>query len=166
MQYYNQVYLLTGGNIGNRFKYLQQAITLIEGCCGEISHRSPVYETAAWGIAEQGAFLNQALELHTYAQAADLMKQLLQVEETMGRKRTARYGPRSIDIDILLFNNEILSTSLITVPHPELHKRRFALQPLADIAAGVQHPVLRKTIAELLVECPDELPVIKVEAPG
>ena len=166
MQYYNQVFLLIGGNIGNRFEYLEKAVTLIGACCGETGLQSPVYETAAWGNTSQGVFLNQALELHTSAEPAELMKQLLQIEEKMGRIRTERYGPRTIDIDILLFNNEIISTPLITVPHPELPKRRFALQPLADIAGEVEHPALRKTIKTLLAECPDELPVRKVEAPG
>lgn len=140
---------------------------LISTGCGIIPVRSPVYETAAWGITDQAPFLNQALELHTRSGADELMQELLRIEEQMGRVRQERYGPRTIDIDILLFNDEIRSTPLLTLPHPEMYRRRFALQPLADIAPDIQHPVLKKSIAELLAECPDELPVRKVEAaPG
>ena len=94
------------------------------------------------------------------------MQQLLNIEEQLGRVRTARYGPRTIDIDILFYNHEIRHTAALTVPHPEIQNRRFALQPLADIAPGLDHPVLRKTILQLLAECPDPLPVTKLSAPG
>lgn len=137
---------------------------LISAGCGIIPVCSPVYETAAWGITDQAPFLNQALELHTQSSADGLMQELLRIEEQMGRIRQERYGPRTIDIDILLFNDDVRSTPLLTLPHPEMHRRRFALQPLADIAPDIQHPVLKKSIAELLAECPDELPVRKVEA--
>lgn len=165
-QSYSTAYLLIGGNIGDRAAHLEQATSLIAGCCGSVVHRSPVYETAAWGNTQQAAFLNQALELYTTCLPEALMSQLLQIEERMGRIRGERYGPRTIDIDILLFNNDIQSTPLLTLPHPEMHKRRFALQPLADIAPGVQHPVLKKSVADLLAECPDGLPVKRVEASG
>ena len=164
IQSYSKAYLLIGGNIGDRWAHLEQAATLIANCCGSIAHRSPVYETAAWGNTQQAAFLNQALELHTRSQAEELMRLLLQTEERMGRIRKERYGPRTIDIDILLFNDAIQSTDLLTLPHPEMHKRRFALQPLADIAPNAQHPVLKKSIARLLAECLDGLPVKRVEA--
>jgi 2-amino-4-hydroxy-6-hydroxymethyldihydropteridine diphosphokinase len=166
MQYYNQVYLLIGGNLGDPFAYLQQAVSLIGTSCGEIGRLSHLYETAAWGNTNQGAFLNQSLELFTNAGAGELMKQLLEIEQQMGRIRTERYGPRTIDIDILLFNDDVISTPLVTVPHPELPNRRFALQPLADIAPDAVHSVLKKTISTLLHQCPDMLPVIRVEAPG
>lgn len=167
MQSYSKAYLLIGGNLGDRGAHLAQATTLIAGCCGSMIHRSPVYETAAWGNTLQAPFLNQALELHTTYPAEELLRRLLQIEEQMGRIRKERYGPRIIDIDILLFNNDIRSTPLLTIPHPEMHNRRFALQPLADIAPDVQHPVLKKSIALLLAECPDKLPVRRVEAaPG
>ncbi|MBE7171161.1 MAG: 2-amino-4-hydroxy-6-hydroxymethyldihydropteridine diphosphokinase [Williamsia sp.] len=165
-QYYSTVYLLIGGNIGDRWAHLEQAATLIGACCGTITERSPVYETAAWGLTDQAPFLNQALRLQTSGTAEWLMKQLLQIEEQMGRIREKRYGPRIIDIDILLFNDEIHTTSLVTIPHPEMPKRRFALQPLADLAPAVQHPVLKKSIAEILAVCPDELPVKKVQRPA
>ncbi len=155
----NKAYLLTGGNTGNREQYLQQAIELITQKCGNIHMQSSLYETAAWGKTDQPAFLNQALLLHTDLEAPELMQTLLSIEEIMGRHREEKYGPRIIDIDVLLFNNTVLQSPLITVPHPELANRRFALTPLAEIAANLKHPMLHKTVRQLLKECPDTLPV-------
>ena len=157
----NKVYLLIGGNVGNRVQNLQKAVELIDAGCGKITQQSPLYETAAWGKTDQPAFLNQALELHTHLTAPALMTALLQAEEAMGRKRGEKFGPRIIDMDILLFNHDIINSDHITVPHPQLANRRFALQPLADIAAAYVHPVLNKSIAGLLADCPDQLPVKK-----
>ncbi len=158
----NKAYLLTGGNTGNRKQYLQQAIELISQKCGNIQKQSALYETAAWGKTDQPAFLNQALLLHTKLEAPELMQVLLSIEELMGRHREEKYGPRIIDIDVLLYNNSVLQTPLITIPHPELAKRRFALTPLAEIAADLKHPLQHKTIRQLLKECPDKLPVQRV----
>lgn len=157
----NKAYLLTGGNVGNRKEYLEIAASHIETDAGKIMKRSALYETAAWGKTNQAAFLNQTLELYTTLAAADLMIQLLAIEERMGRKRLEKYGPRIIDIDILLFNHEIIQTPVITLPHPELLNRRFALVPLNEIAAGYIHPVAKKNIHQLLEVCPDPLPVKK-----
>ncbi len=157
----NKAYLLTGGNTGNREQYLLQSANLISAACGKIVKKSALYETGAWGKTDQPAFLNQALELHTLLPAALLMTALLSIEEQMGRKRLEKYGPRIIDIDILLFNSEIIHSLRVTIPHPELANRRFALIPLNEIAPGYIHPVLQKSIAQLLQICPDELPVKK-----
>ncbi|PZR26998.1 MAG: 2-amino-4-hydroxy-6-hydroxymethyldihydropteridine diphosphokinase [Citrobacter freundii] len=159
----NKAYLLTGGNIGEREKHLRQAMELIGEHCGPVIRASSVYETAAWGKNDQPGFLNQALLVETGMTAAELMKTLLEIEKEIGRIRLERYGPRVIDIDILLFNHEIHDEPLIRIPHPQLQNRRFALTPLADIAGSYIHPVLHKKIAELLDECPDELEVVKVE---
>lgn len=161
MAYMNNVYLLTGGNVGNRQQYLKESIRLIEHTCGKIVTRSAIYETAAWGKTDQAAFLNQALQLSTALQPAHLMKQLLQIEETAGRKRAEKYGPRTIDIDILLFNDQIINTPLLTIPHPQMSSRRFVLEPLNEIASGYIHPLLKKTIHQLLQACSDPLPVKK-----
>jgi 2-amino-4-hydroxy-6-hydroxymethyldihydropteridine diphosphokinase len=157
----NKAYLLTGGNTGNRQQYLQESARLIASLCGKIIAQSTIFETAAWGKTDQAAFLNQALELSTALPPADLMKQLLAIEQTIGRKRAEKYGPRIIDIDILLFNNDIIDTPLLTVPHPQMIYRRFVLEPLNEIAPGYVHPVLKKTIQQLLRVCPDPLPVKK-----
>jgi 2-amino-4-hydroxy-6-hydroxymethyldihydropteridine diphosphokinase len=158
----NNVYLLTGGNEGNRHFNLSQALTNIEIFCGEIMQRSSVYETAPWGKTDQPAFLNQALQIQTAADAVSLMAALLGIEKKMGRTRKEKFGPRIIDIDMLFFNNEILHLPGLTIPHPEMQNRRFVLEPLNEIAPLLIHPVLHKNISALLKECPDMLDVKKI----
>jgi 2-amino-4-hydroxy-6-hydroxymethyldihydropteridine diphosphokinase len=157
----NAAYLLIGGNTGDRLSYLQSAAKAIGKQCGQIKKTSSVYETAAWGNQDQNNFLNQALEVSTKLSAYELLDCILQIEESMGRIRKERYGPRIIDIDILLFNDEIIDARSLKVPHPELSNRRFALQCLNEIASGRAHPVLHKTIRQLLKECTDPLRVDK-----
>jgi 2-amino-4-hydroxy-6-hydroxymethyldihydropteridine diphosphokinase len=164
MQYLNKAYLLIGGNVGNRSGYLQQAIDILNAVCGKVINKSALYETAAWGKTDQPAFLNQALELETGFPAEKLMNEILVIEEQIGRKRSEKYGPRTIDIDILLFNEEVHDSPNLTVPHPELQNRRFALKPLADIGAHLHHPLLKKTVSALLEECQDKLQVTQVPA--
>lgn len=157
----NTAYLLIGGNMGNRSAYLAQAISLMEASCGSIVQCSSVYETAAWGVTDQPSFYNQAIQLTTFMEPELLMQTLLEIEETMGRKRMVRMGPRIIDLDLLLMNNLVWQSPQLTLPHPALPDRRFALLPLAEIAAELVHPILHKTIAELLAECSDTLDVQK-----
>lgn len=154
-------YLLIGGNLGNRPAYLQQAIDQIGATCGIITKCSSVYETEAWGITDQPSFYNQALVLETILEPQALMQQLLSIETGMGRERTIKMGPRIIDIDILLIDDLIIRSPALTLPHPALPQRRFALLPLAEVAAGLVHPVLHKTIGQLLAECGDGLNVQK-----
>jgi 2-amino-4-hydroxy-6-hydroxymethyldihydropteridine diphosphokinase len=161
-QYMNTAFLLTGGNLDNRLQNLRQAYDLIEKSCGHIVQSSSVYKTAAWGFTNQPDFYNQALQLETELSAEKLMETLLSIEKDMGRKREIKMGPRIIDIDILLLNDIILNSSLITIPHPRLAERRFALTPLAEIAPNIIHPVLHTSIKELLTECIDDLPVYKI----
>ena len=157
----NTAYLLTGGNMGDREKNLAKARELVDKNCGTIIHASSVYETAAWGKTDQLSFLNQALIIHTSLHAEQLMQRILELEEKMGRVRDVKFGPRIIDIDILLFNHDIISTSIVKIPHPEMQNRRFVLTPLAEIAPTAIHPALKKTIKELLNDCPDTLAVKK-----
>jgi len=158
----NTAYLLTGGNLGDREKNLAAAKEHIHLQCGKIISASALYETAAWGKTDQPPFLNQALEIQTALNARQLMRRILKVEKLMGRERKEKYGPRVIDIDILLFNNERHNYPLLKLPHPEMQNRRFALLPLAEIAPDIVHPVFKRTITALLDECPDTLFVKKI----
>ncbi|OSZ80555.1 2-amino-4-hydroxy-6-hydroxymethyldihydropteridine diphosphokinase [Chitinophagaceae bacterium IBVUCB2] len=158
----NIAFLLTGGNIGNSKEILQKAKELIASQCGKVVTASSLYETAAWGNTDQPVFLNQAIQIETALTARQLMRRLLKIEKLMGRVRKEKYGPRIIDIDILIFNNEIHNYPLLKLPHPEMQNRRFALLPLAEIAPAIVHPVLNKTIPQLLKECKDELDVKKM----
>ncbi|MFM2337538.1 MAG: 2-amino-4-hydroxy-6-hydroxymethyldihydropteridine diphosphokinase [Bacteroidota bacterium] len=155
-------YLLTGGNMGNRELHLAQAKELIAAQCGQVVAASALYETAAWGNTHQPAFLNQVLQLKTPLKARPLMRRLLQIEAQMGRIRKEKYGPRIIDIDILLFNGEIHQQRHLTIPHPQLPFRRFALLPLAALAPLLKHPILKKNINCLLATCNDKLAVKKI----
>ncbi len=158
----NKAYLLTGGNTGDRMYHLETAMQLISEHCGKILKSSPIYETAAWGMTDQQDFLNQVLLVETGLKAPLLMERILELEHLMGRVRSEKYGPRKIDIDILFYNDEVIHTSSLIVPHPALQNRRFVLEPLNDIAPDLVHPVLKKTVHQLLVECPDQLPVKKL----
>jgi 2-amino-4-hydroxy-6-hydroxymethyldihydropteridine diphosphokinase len=158
----NKAYLLTGGNLGNRAENLQMAANYIEQYCGKILFRSAVYETAAWGLEDQPDFYNQVLLLHTSLSAQELIKVLLTIENKMGRKRSVKMGPRTIDIDILLFNDDIIKEPDLIIPHPRMQDRRFVLLPLAEIAPDFIHPVFHKKIIQLLEECTDSLNVYKI----
>ena len=155
-------HLLIGGNLGNRKENLSKAVSLINEQCGPLTGSSSIYETEAWGNTDQPSFLNQALEISTSLTARQLMRKVLKIEEVMGRVRKEKLGPRIIDIDILLFENEIHDLRFLKIPHPEMQNRRFVLVPLAEINSTLQHPVLKKSIAELLEECPDNLEVKKI----
>ncbi len=158
----NKAFLLTGSNLGDRRAFLQQAVQMVEERCGKVVNQSAIYETAAWGYTNQPSFYNQALELETKFTAEQLMTALLDIEKTMGRIRLEKLGPRVIDLDILLFNDDIMNSPLVTVPHPHLTERRFALTALDEIAGNLVHPVTHTTIQQLLIQCSDTLDVYKI----
>jgi 2-amino-4-hydroxy-6-hydroxymethyldihydropteridine diphosphokinase len=159
MESMNISYLLIGGNQGDRLAQLASARDLITDAGGQILLASALYETAAWGKTDQPDFLNQALKVSTSQDAPAWLLTLLDIEERMGRRRAEKYGPRVIDIDILFFNNSIIREPGLSIPHPEIQHRRFALTPLEEIAPFLIHPVLHKTIRQLLAECTDPLAV-------
>jgi 2-amino-4-hydroxy-6-hydroxymethyldihydropteridine diphosphokinase len=157
----NRVYLLLGGNTGNRFEMLQNARELVAQNCGNIIKASGIYETAAWGRENQPAFLNQVIYIKTKLEALALLTCILDIERTMGRVREEKYAPRTIDIDMLFFNRAVIHQPQLTIPHPEIQNRRFVLVPLKEIAPRKMHPVLHKTTTLLLKECADSLGVKK-----
>ncbi len=158
----NISFLLIGGNDGDRKANLAKALENIEGTGSRILRRSSLYETAPWGKADQNDFLNQALQVQTSLDAPALLEELLKIEEKMGRRRLEKYGSRIIDLDILFFNETIIDSPRLIVPHPEIQNRRFVLAPMEEIAPDYVHPVLRKSIRELLESCPDKLEVKKL----
>jgi 2-amino-4-hydroxy-6-hydroxymethyldihydropteridine diphosphokinase len=148
-------YLLTGSNMGERLEYLQKANSLIEQRCGKIVQQSSIYETEPWGLLDQPAFVNQVIAISTKLSPEDLMAELLKIEAIIGRIRTVKMGPRIIDLDILAYNQLILDSPSLQIPHPALPFRRFALTPLNEIAPELMHPLLQKTISTLLLDCTD-----------
>ena len=157
----NKVYLLIGGNIGDRMANLAMAVEFIEKYLGNMVQISSIYETAAWGNTNQADFLNQAICIETSLSPKDLMTQILLIEQKMGRERTIPLGPRTIDIDILYYNDAIVENEQVTIPHPRMSQRKFVLYPLAEIAPKYVHPLLNKTNDVLLKECGDSLAVHK-----
>jgi 2-amino-4-hydroxy-6-hydroxymethyldihydropteridine diphosphokinase len=158
----NKAYLLTGGNEGDRFLHMKQARANIEHICGQLLLVSSLYETAPWGKTDQPDFLNQVLLLDTKFNPDALLQALLSIEEKGGRIRTVKNAPRTIDIDILFFNNLVLEEPGLSIPHPRIADRRFVLEPLNEISPEFIHPVLKKSIRQLLQECRDELGVKKI----
>jgi 2-amino-4-hydroxy-6-hydroxymethyldihydropteridine diphosphokinase len=163
----NLFYLSLGSNVGDREGQLREARARL-GAVGRVVSMSSVYETEPVEFTQQPWFLNCALALETHKTPQELMAAILRIEEEMGRRRVQKKGPRSIDIDILLFDGTVVeSTGLdstdLTIPHPALHQRRFVLEPLAEIAPEVLHPVLKKTIRDLLDALPPGQVVRKLE---
>ena len=159
----HKAYILLGSNKGNRKGFLSKAKKQIELHCGAIEKESSVYQTAAWGLIKQQHFLNQIISIKTKFLPNDLMKNLLKIEEELGRIRTVKYGPRTIDLDILFYDELIYQSKVVTLPHPAIQHRKFVLVPMAELSPGKIHPVLHKTIKSLLKICTDELDVKKAE---
>jgi 2-amino-4-hydroxy-6-hydroxymethyldihydropteridine diphosphokinase len=151
----HKVFLGLGSNLGNREENLRIARSNIAEIAGVIASQSSIYETAAWGNTEQNAFLNQVIEIETTFSPFAVLHQILKIEKDMGRVREIKWGARIIDIDILYYENDIVSTEKLAIPHPFIQERTFVLMPLCEIAADFIHPKLKLTNAQLLKNCED-----------
>lgn len=158
-----RVYLSLGSNLGDREAHLHEAMRRLQAV-GLIQAISSLYETEPVEFTDQPWFLNCAVTLETSSAPAEFMKQLLEIEKAMGRQRIRNKGPRTIDIDILLFGNLVVSTPELTIPHAAMQTRRFVLEPVAEIAPKAWHPVLKRTVRELLAELPVGQTVQKIKS--
>ena len=147
------VYLSLGSNLGDRATNLRTAIEHL-GELGAVVGRSSLYETEPVEMERQPWFLNCVVALETELMPKQFLARTITIEQKMGRRRTQPKGPRTIDIDILLFGGSVVDTSALTIPHPAMHERRFVLEPLAEIAPELRHPVFKKTVREMLAALP------------
>ncbi len=156
MNYFNTTYLSLGSNQGDKLDYLQQAVFKIAEQTGTVTRISPVYKSEAYGFKADD-FLNICICLTTNLNPSDLLEKLLTIETSLGRKRIKKgeYESRTLDIDILFYEDELVLSEKLTIPHPEISKRVFVLKPLADIASDYIHPIEKKAIKSLLNECSD-----------
>jgi 2-amino-4-hydroxy-6-hydroxymethyldihydropteridine diphosphokinase len=153
--------LSLGSNIGNRMQFLTQAKKAIQKKAGVILKESNIYETEPWGVKNQDFYLNQIISLQTKLSPESLLSILQEIEKDLGRERLVPFGPRTIDIDILYYCNQILESKNLKIPHPFIQKRRFILVPLSEILPQMVHPLLNKTNIRLLEELEDDNEIIK-----
>ena len=158
-------YIALGANLGNRAETLGRAVQRLTAL-GHITAVSSLYETDPVGYLEQPSFLNAVIALETQLAPAELLAALLDVERDLGRTRTFPNAPRTLDLDLLMVDDAVLTTDVLTLPHPRLHERAFVLIPLAEIAPKVTHPILSRSIADLLLALPDRCGVRRYASPG
>ena len=159
-------YVLFGSNMGDKENLFAEACLLINNRCGAITAVSSSYESEPWGFNAEEWFLNRVIVLETVLEPEALLRELLQIEQDLGRERHPEiegYSSRTADLDILYYGDRIILTDTLTVPHPRLHRRRFALLPMCEVAPNLRHPALGLTQSELLARCPDALLVRKIE---
>ena len=151
----NIVFLQLGSNLGERESLLQDAIIAIEGRIGKVVEKSKVYESTPWRVDGQENYLNQIVKVKTELLADDILSTVLDIEKELGRIRLEKWGERLIDIDIIFYNDSIIETAQLCVPHKHMHERMFVLTPMHNIAPEMVHPIYNKTVAELLQICKD-----------
>lgn len=157
-----KAYLGLGSNIGERIGYIEDALSEIKNIKNtNVVKVSSVYETEPWGNVDQDDYLNSVIEIDTGLDAQNLLNELKLIEKKIGRTENQRWAQREIDIDLLFYGNEILESEFMTVPHPQIEKRKFVLVPMSELNADFIHPVFKKTISQLLSETKDELNVTK-----
>ena len=151
----NIVFLQLGSNLGEKESLLQDAIIAIEGRIGQVVEKSKVYESTPWRVEGQENYLNQIVKVKTELLADDILSTVLDIEKELGRIRLEKWGERLIDIDIIFYNDSIIETAQLCVPHKHMHERMFVLTPMHNIAPEMVHPKYNKTVAELLQICKD-----------
>ena len=156
-------YLLLGTNLGDRLENLKNAISHVEEEVGPVFAKSSIYETEAWGKTDQPGFLNQAIAVKSNMPPLQLLQTLLAIEQKMGRVRLERWGQRLIDIDLIFYGDTVLTEAkVLQLPHPEMHNRRFVLEPLNEIAENFIHPVFKEKVSSILANLTDKLTVQKI----
>lgn len=158
-----KVFLLFGGNLNNPAKKIAEAIVMVEQSIGPLHQKSALYESEPWGFEHENNFINQLAIFNSQLSPHEILKIILNIEQKMGRSRNSKhYEARIIDIDILFYDQVIIKTNDLEIPHPRIQERRFVLEPLMEIAADYIHPVLNKTIPDLIDECEDSLMVSRL----
>jgi len=151
----NTVYLQLGSNLGEREQLISDAVQEISEHVGKVNVRSQIYESSPWRVDGQESYLNQLIEVKTLFSAKDILISVLKIENNLGRVRIEKWGERLIDIDIIFFNNDIIETPDLCIPHKHMHERNFVLIPLNEIASAFIHPKYNKTVEDLLNQCTD-----------
>lgn len=160
----NQVFLLIGGNLDDRFGLLSIAKVDISEEIGEILQESSIYETAPWGFESEQDFLNQVIIVSTSLSPIQVLRKCQIIENKLGRfRQSGHYASRTMDIDILFYNDEIINTHDLIIPHERLHQRRFTLEPLVELMPKLMHPVIKKPLSEILKECTDKANVKRLQ---
>jgi len=158
----NGIYLLLGSNLADKRVNIQRAFDLIELKIGNIILNSSLYETEPLGIIDQDTYLNQVIKVESKFSPKSLLGKCNKIESIIGRKRSEKWGERIIDIDILYYNDLVISDNELIIPHPEIQNRRFTLELLVELAPDLIHPILQKNQKQLLLECTDPLWVRKI----
>ncbi|MBU0697420.1 MAG: 2-amino-4-hydroxy-6-hydroxymethyldihydropteridine diphosphokinase [Bacteroidetes bacterium] len=158
----SRVFLSIGGNLGDRFENFNLTLANISEHIGIIKKQSSIYETKAWGKENQPDYLNMVLEVETIFLPEKLLKMTQQIEINLGRVRYEKWDARTIDIDILFYDNEIVNLDYLKIPHPLINIRKFVLLPMLEIAADFIHPVLNQSIKNMYLSCTDDLAVNKL----
>lgn len=151
-----KVVLLTGSNLGNKIEFLNESKTMLSGCVGVLKTESSFYKSAPWGFNSNNFFINQVLVYETELSPHNVLREINSIEKELGRVRSGKgYSDRVVDIDILFYDDVIMDTDDLTIPHPRLHKRRFTLEPLNEILPEYIHPLLNKSFGDLIKDCDD-----------
>jgi 2-amino-4-hydroxy-6-hydroxymethyldihydropteridine diphosphokinase len=158
-----KTYLLLGGNLHDRYAYIASALSFIQSWAGDVVEKSSLYETAPWGFEDKNFFLNQVVAIDTKLNPFDLFKTIVAIENQLGRTRNDRqFSSRTIDIDILFYEDRIILTENLIIPHPRIKERRFVLEPMCELNPAFIHPIEKMTMKELLYSCNDKLEVVRL----